>query len=107
MVRRRASEHYPTASLVTPPSQATLRTVFTQDAQRRFKATLGVLDPRVLAKLEQPFGKENLSQCFRAEAALRHVLLPLWRSGFLAGSSDDWSALKDAYYPARLLESPR
>lgn len=32
---------------------------------------------RVQQLLDQPFGKENLSQCFRSEACLRHVLLPV------------------------------
>ena len=41
--------------------------------------------------LNQPFGKENRSQCFSAQAALRHVLLPLWNSGFVARDSNDWN----------------
>lgn len=101
---RRAHECYPVESLVTGKSEQTLRTLFTQAAQRQFKAQLHELDPRIVAKLEQPFGKENLTQCFRAEAALRHTLLPLWKSGMLAGCEPEWTALAKAYYPARLLK---
>ena len=31
------------------------------------------------------------------------MLLPLWKSGFLAGETDTWSSFAKAYYPARLL----
>ena len=32
-----------------------------------------------------------------------HVLLPLWKSGFLAGDTGAWDGLCQAYYPARVL----
>ena len=103
LVQRRAEERYPLRSLVVPGPNTTLRNAFTHDAQQRFRSTLARLDPRIVAKLNQPFGKENLRQCFRAEAALRHVLVPLWWSGFLAGNVASWNSLCAAYYPARLL----
>ena len=56
------------------------------------------MDDRIRVKLDQPFGKDNLSQCFRSEACLRHLLLLLWKSGFLLG--DGWSALCVASQPA-------
>ena len=102
VVEARALERYPTTSRVTP-SGPTVRTVFTQSVQRDFRRQLDEIDPRISAKIDQPFGKENLSQTFTSDASLRHVLLPLWKSGFLAGSHDDWSSLCDAYYPARAL----
>lgn len=37
---------------------------------------------RVKAMLNQPFGEENLNQCFCAEPHFCHVLTPLWKSGF-------------------------
>ena len=42
-----------------------------------------LLPTRVQVKLNQPFGKDNLTQCFKAEACFRHVLLPLYKSAFL------------------------
>ena len=99
---QRALDRYPVESPVTP-MDATLREAFTHAAQTRFKVTLDRLDHRVLAKLEQPFGKENLSQCFYSTPGLRHILLPLWKSGFLAGCREDWEAFSLAYYPVRIL----
>ena len=100
---RRAEERYPVYSTVIPNHPGTLRAAFTQSVQEDFKRTLGQRDPRILAKLEQPFGKENLRQVFRSEAALRHVLLPLWKSGYMLGQTADWSSLAVAYYPAAVL----
>ena len=99
----RASERYPDQSLVGPPGTGTLREVFTQSAQRRFRRVLNVLDPRVLAKLDQPFGKDNLSQFFVSVPSLRHVLLPLWKSGMLAGDDTAWLNFSRAYYPVATL----
>jgi len=99
---RRAIERYPTQSLVTPGGD-TVRSVFTQAAHRRFRLDLDAIDPRITAKIDQPFGKENLWESFVLEAALRHVLLPLWKSGFLVGDEHSWESLCTTYYPARLL----
>ena len=99
---RRANERHPTRSLVTPV-EGTVRSIFTQAAQRRFRSDLDAIDPRITAKIDQPFGKENLLQSFVSEAALRHVLLPLWKSGFLAGDHDSWNSFCLAYYPAAQL----
>jgi hypothetical protein len=35
-------------------------------------------------KLNTPFGKENLNQCFMLEPSLFHTLLPVYHSGFLS-----------------------
>ena len=53
------------------------------------------LPTRVQVKLNQPFGKDNLVQCFQSEACLRHVLLPLYKSGFLA-RTPDWTVFAAA-----------
>ena len=103
MVRRRAEELYPTISPITGGSPKTLNQVFSQDVQRNFRRTLNAIDPRITAKLDQPFGKENLRQVFTSEASLRHILLPLWKSGFLFGDPISWKNLRRAYYPARVL----
>jgi hypothetical protein len=42
--------------------------------------------------LNQPYGKDNLEQFFVSEAALRHILLPLWKSGLVA--PDDWATFR-------------
>ena len=94
---------FPLRSAVSAPDPAlykhpTVKDAFTKAAQLRFKASLGDLDPRIRAKLEQPFGKDNISQSFRSQASLRHVLLPLWKSGFLAGDGASWRAFGRAYY---------
>jgi len=102
MATRRAEERYPVVSDVTQ-KPLTVKRVFDQAAQSLFKSKLNEVDPRIVAKIEQPFGKENLRQSFVSEAGFRHVLLPLWKSGFLAGDTYSWGALCSAYYPAAVL----
>lgn len=58
-------------------------------------AWLSQQSPRVRALVEQPFGKETLSQFFLSEARLRHILHPLARLGFL--SKDCWSRFSAAF----------
>jgi hypothetical protein len=103
---RRADERYPVESIVTTLASTTLQEAFTQAAQCRFMATLNAVDPRVTAQLEQPFGKDNLLQYFYSTPGLRHVLLPLFKSGFLHDDPDDpdsWDVLCSVYYPAAIL----
>jgi hypothetical protein len=59
-----------------------------------------MLPTRISAMLNQNFGKENISQCFSAEACLRHILLPLYKHRFL--TKCDWTALQSIYPPAQL-----
>lgn len=54
------------------------------------------LSKHVQAMLNCPFGKERTSCSFMSEPRLRHVLSPLWNSGFLADSSKSWSMLASA-----------
>ena len=42
------------------------------------------LPTRVQVKLDQKFGKDNIVQSFKSEACLRHVLIPLFKSGFMS-----------------------
>lgn len=92
VVLRQAEEKCPAQSLVHPQPGTTSRTAFSQSAQHGFKVELSEIDPRIVAHLEQPFGKDNLTQFFISEPALCHVLLPLWKSGFFAGHLDDWDS---------------
>jgi hypothetical protein len=103
---RRAAERYPVDSVVTGPvagAPGTLREAFTQSAQRQFRISLNAIEPGLLARLDQPFGKDNLSQCFYSTPGLRHVLLPLWKSGFLYEDPLSWNSFCDAYFPASIL----
>jgi len=68
-----------------------LATRFGRSERERFALSLDKLDPRIRAKLDQPFGKDNLTQCFYAEPAFRHTFVLLLKSGFL--SNPDWTAL--------------
>ena len=101
-VEQRADERYPTCSLITL-AEGTVRAVFNQAAQWEFRHDLDAVDPWITAKIDQPFGKGNLLQTFVSEAAFRHVLLPLWKSGYLYDDDSSWDALCSAYYPASLL----
>jgi hypothetical protein len=56
------------------------------------------LDSAVLVQLNQPFGKDSLTQSFTVVTAFCHVLCPLIRSGFLVDPA--LAALKVAYSPA-------
>lgn len=60
-----------------------------------------LLPDKVRVTLDQPFGKDNINQSFTADCRLRHVLLPLFKSGFLAQC--DLSNLEFAYRPAFVL----
>ena len=60
------------------------------------------LPTRVQVKLNQPFGNDNLTQCFKAEACFRHVLLPLYKSAFLE-VDPEWQVLAEAMDHARVL----
>jgi len=78
----------------TAPVQLTLRK---QDRE----SFLESVSPRVQALVSQPFGKENLLQCFKSEARFSHVLIPLWKSGCLP--TDDWDILETASHEAATL----
>lgn len=103
--------HYPISSAVTeqslippvPRSASALPIIGTNLVSSRIRDEFVLALPTpVRAKLDQPFGKPNLNQCFLSEPRLRHVLLLLVRSGFLSDLYD-WDRLASAYPPTRHL----
>jgi hypothetical protein len=76
-----------------PPGVAT----FESKAARELWAKDNI-STAVLAQLNQPFGKDSNTQSFTVQAAFRHVLCPIIKSGFLVGPS--LIALEAAYAPA-------
>jgi hypothetical protein len=72
----------------------------TTKSEREFFVTK-ILPPRVREKLDQKYGKDNLRQCFKSQACLRLVLLPLLRSHFLQES--DWKNLVTVSFEAAML----
>ena len=74
-----------------------LPTVQIRVSARERAEFLATLPTRVQLKLNQPFGKDNIVQCFKSEACLRLVLLPVYKSGFLSRETADWPALANAY----------
>ena len=84
----------------------TLNAALSASALDNFAHSLDKHDPRIRAKLDQPFGKDTLERFLVTEPTLRHVLLPLWKSGFLYAANPSWQALSQAYPPARTLLAP-
>jgi len=84
----------------TNPSASATR--FGRSEREHFALSLDKIDPRIRAKLDQPFGKDNLTQCFYAEPAFQHTFVLLLKTGFLSNS--DWATLVAAD-PATLLFS--
>lgn len=80
-----------------------LQVTFNRARQRRFLQDLDARDDRIRARLEQPFGKDNLSQFLYVTPELRHVLLPLWKSGFLYDCRGSCATLRVAYKAANTL----
>jgi hypothetical protein len=59
--------------------------------------------PRLQAKLDCPYGKDNLEQCFKSEASFRLILLQVYKSGYLHGDAASWNALREASTDAAVL----
>lgn len=59
----------------------TLKQTWTKPEQQRFLRKH--MNQHIRNIVNQPFGKPSLNHCFKTEATLRHVLAPLFRSGFL------------------------
>ena len=66
---------------------------FPKSEREKFALFLAKEQPKLAEKLNQPFGKDTVSQCFSSEPTLRHVLLPVMKSGFLGSSLSPWRAL--------------
>jgi hypothetical protein len=77
----------------------TVTNTITKKEREHFVTTR--LPNKIRVMLDQPFGKDNLSQCFSAETTFRHVLLPLVHSSYL--SPADWILLQATYPPAHIL----
>ena len=65
-------------------------------AKREREEFVQSLPTRVQVKLDQKFGKDNIVQCFKAKACLRHVLIPLYKSGLLSREYD-WENFRSAF----------
>ena len=59
----------------------TLQQAWTKQGKEQFLTTH--MNEHIQKIIRQPFGKPSLSHCFKTEATLRHVLAPVYRSGFL------------------------
>ena len=53
--------------------------------------------------LDCPFGKDSLDASFISEPALRHVVLPLYKSGFIHRDDASWSTFRAVYHPANTM----
>ena len=54
----------------------------TKEKKARF--TRDFLPTKVQLQLQNPFGKDNLFQCFMSQPVFRHIWIPLTKSGFLS-----------------------
>ena len=59
------------------------------------------LPVRVQVKLDQKFGKDRIAQSFKSEACLRHVLIPLCKSGFLLRGKE-WETFGEAFHMVKI-----
>ena len=94
------TEDAPFASLATLEAALPLPTgvsTFSTKAEREQWAKANLPSP-VLVQLNQPFGKDRINQSFTVQAAFRHVLCALIKSGFLPDHA--LAALEAAYAPA-------
>ena len=99
----------PTIEQLFPPTESEVvatvlpakRKRFTKKAERDAWA-MRTLPDKIQAELDQPFGKPSLRHSFYSEVCFRHVLLPLFKSGFLSRRAR--RSLETAYAPARWLQ---
>jgi len=57
------------------------------------------LSDSTLAFLNCPFGKDSNNACFLSEAVLRHCLLLVYKSGFIARKDPSWTNFREVYHP--------
>lgn len=62
-----------------------------------------LLPSKVQVQLNQPFGKDNLHQCFASEATLDHCLLPVLKAGFITRT--DRASFKAALHQVRTMSN--
>jgi hypothetical protein len=90
---------------ITPEKRQHLPTIKNaiQRAQREAFANT-TLHPAVKAALDQPFGKDNINRSFKSTAELRHILLPLFFSQYIAvEDTDTWNNFAEAFPLVRVL----
>ena len=98
--------YFPRAPLhaqMEDPAPPPVPKYFRKKDRESFELSLDDVDKRIRVKLNQPFGKDDLSQCFYLVPSLRHVLLPLWKSGFFTSADSLWTKLEKASPEAQLL----
>ena len=101
---RKIINEFPRMSMITGAhdhqlsgTYSTLPTVRNTVAKREREEFVRSLPTRVRVKLDQKFGKENRNQCFVSAACLRHVLIPLYKSGFLV-EPHGWDNFRKAFH---------
>lgn len=67
---------------------------YSRRERENFAASDAISD-RIRAMLNNPFGKENLVQCFKSQAEIQHTWLPLWKSGLV--DEEGWAKLRIAF----------
>jgi hypothetical protein len=95
-----ADAHLPRSSQVIPASRSLSKVLnlssplnhFSPTDPAREKWVTDNLPTSIQLKLNTPFGKENLNQCFMLEPSFYHLLLPFYHSGFMT------SQMKSALY---------
>ena len=107
----KADEECPRLSLVTARlaaqqgrnHQIILPTVKNSTTARERETFVVSLPTRVQVKLDQQFGKEikSRSQCFKSQANLRHILIPLYKSRFLLRMTD-WETFAAAFHLVKI-----
>jgi hypothetical protein len=85
----RAELHLPKTSQALPASPSLSKVLNLSSPVNHFSPTDPAREKWVIAnipssirlKLDTPFGKENLNQCFMLEPTVFHTLLPVYKSG--------------------------
>ena len=90
-----AHDHRETGKYCAPP---TVGNTVAKSELENFRCSLPT---RVQVKLDQKFGKDCIAQSFKSEACLRHVLIPLYKSGFLL-LDKEWETFGEAFHMVKI-----
>ena len=74
-------KHATTATTADPTRTAIPTGKLSKDFKEQF--VRDHLPTKIQTQLNQPFGKDNLDQCFMSAATLDHILLPVLKSGYI------------------------
>ena len=96
-------EEEPMIPITSQVMRDTPQLEFNLNNRKQRALMLKTLPTDVQLKLNQPFGKDDLSHSFTNEANFRTILLPLLFSDFL--EDDDWNTLCQCNLAARNLQS--